>query len=155
MNAIGIVVTVRHPKLLDSSWRDRADCDLRSGPQFHSGNFPIESIKAALLAGEPRERRYCSKCKPHLCNEKGVPVLDHIFDVISEHDDDSDWCFCTLANKFIEDCWLCIPCFIRQEAEAYSRRYKREVYKWEDGVDGEFRTRKTVIDLPRFLIYCC
>ncbi|KAK6006273.1 hypothetical protein QM012_006683 [Aureobasidium pullulans] len=111
-------------------------------PHFHSGNFPVESIRAAHLAGEPRERRYCSECKPHLCDEQGVPLPDSIFDIISGHDEDSEWCFCTLADKFIEDRWLCIPCFIKQEAEAYSRRVKREISKWEKEDDGS--TRKLV-----------
>ncbi|KAG9630960.1 hypothetical protein KCU95_g13851, partial [Aureobasidium melanogenum] len=123
---------------------DMSDCHghCSNCPEFHSGNFPIESIRAALLAGKPRERRYCSDCKPHLCDEAGVPILDAIFDIISEHDDNSEWCFCSAADKFIGDHWLCIRCFIKQEAEAYSRRLKRVVYKWEKEDEGW--TRKLV-----------
>ncbi|KAI5209810.1 hypothetical protein E4T42_03802 [Aureobasidium subglaciale] len=98
-------------------------------PNFHSGNFPIEAIRAVLLAGASRERRYCSVCKPGFCYD-GEPDFRILCDKVLDRDLHGDWCCCTLIDQFIEDSWLCIPCFIRKEAQAYSRRLKREVYKW-------------------------
>ncbi|KAI4754697.1 hypothetical protein E4T52_13139 [Aureobasidium sp. EXF-3400] len=112
-------------------------------PQFHSGNFPIESIRAAHLAGEPREQRFCSDCKPHLCDEEG-PVTESILDIIYANSDYMSWCLCSLADKFIDDRWLCIPCFIKQEAKAYSRRFKTKVFTWETNEDGSRKLVGTV-----------
>ncbi|CAD0096979.1 unnamed protein product, partial [Aureobasidium vineae] len=112
-------------------------------PGFHSGNFPIESIRAAYLAGEARERRYCSKCEPHLQDEEGL-CSEYLFDILGMCEEYDDWCCCDLANHFIENSWLCIPCVIKQEAEAYGRRLKREIYKCEKKEDEEERTRKHV-----------
>lgn len=86
------------------------------------------------MAGETRERRFCSECKPHLCEEEG-PVLEYIFDIIFERDDE-DWCSCTFGERFLDDSWLCIPCFIKQEAEAYRRPLKKKIFKWETNADG-------------------
>lgn len=58
------------------------------------------------------------------------------------HEMDGNWCFCTLSEKFIEERWLCIPCFFKLETEAYSRRSKREIYKWE--MEEGVKTRKHV-----------
>ncbi|KAI4728617.1 hypothetical protein E4T49_03585 [Aureobasidium sp. EXF-10728] len=112
-------------------------------PDFHSGNFPIESIRAAHLAGEARERRYCSKCEPDMQDEDGL-CSDYLFDVLDMCEECGDWCCCNLSEHFVEDSWLCIPCFFKQEAEAYGRLLKREVYKWEQNEDGEERARKHV-----------
>lgn len=121
-----------------------AYCTLALGPQFHSGNFPIESIRAANLAGEPRERRFCSECKPHLCDEDG-PDIEEIFEVIYEYDFRSAWCLCTLAGEFIEEEWLCIPCFFKREAESYSRRLKKQFFKWETSEDGSRKLVRTEV----------
>lgn len=132
-----------------------ADCDFVSGPEFHSGNFPIESIRAASLAGQPRERRYCSECKPYFGHSHGLDY-ENIYDFVAMTDHEDGWCCCLLADRFIEDCWLCLPCFFKQEAQAYSRCLKRRAYKWEDGEDGKTRTlAKTVTGFSPFLLYCC
>jgi hypothetical protein len=61
-----------------------------------------------------------------------------------------------LADQFIEDSWLCLPCFFKQEAQAHSRCLKRGAYRWEDGEDGKTRKLvKTVIGLSKFLLYRC
>jgi hypothetical protein len=127
--------------------KDKNCANRGSGPEFHSGNFPIESIRAAHLAGEPRERRYCADCKPHLCDEEG-PVLEYVLDIINEHKGSGDWCCCGLVDKFVDGSWLCIPCFIKQETEAYSRRIKKDDFKWEKDADG---SRKLVGTQVRFL----
>ncbi|TIA35523.1 hypothetical protein D6C78_06090 [Aureobasidium pullulans] len=111
-------------------------------PDFHSGNFPIEGIRAALLAGEPRERRFCTDCRPDLDDGDGDVDVEAICDIIAMHEMDGNWCFCTLSEKFIEERWLCIPCFFKLETEAYSRRSKREIYKWE--MEEGVKTRKHV-----------
>lgn len=59
-----------------------------------------------------------------------------VYDIIDEHHHSAGWCSYTLALEFIEDSWLCIPCFIKQEAKAYSRRLKKEVFKLETSQDG-------------------
>lgn len=128
---------------------DCADCPSGPGSEFHSGNFPIESIRAALLAGEPREQRYCSDCQPHFRRGEKLNFED-IFELVMMNDDEDDWCCCTLADQFIEDCWLCIPCFIKQEAQAYSRRLKKQSFKLEANADGS--TRKPVRTVVRFLM---
>lgn len=131
-----------------------ADYFLGSGPQFHSGNFPIESIRAAHLAGEPREQRFCSDCTPHLCDEEG-PVTESILDIIYANSDYMSWCLCSLADKFIDDRWLCIPCFIKQEAKAYSRRFKTKVFTWETNEDGSRKLVGTVVCFSWLLLDYC
>ncbi|KAH0293224.1 hypothetical protein M436DRAFT_81192 [Aureobasidium namibiae CBS 147.97] len=129
-------------------------------PEFHSGNFPLETIRAAHLAGETRERRFCSECKPHLCEEEG-PVLEYIFDIIFDRDDE-DWCSCTFGERFLDDSWLCIPCFIKEEAEAYRRPLKKKIFKWETNADGSRKfvgTEKHLCDCGRvadieYLVEC-
>jgi hypothetical protein len=64
--------------------KDVLTVPLKPGPDFHSGNFPIESIRAVHLAGEPREQRFCSDCKPHLCDEDGGPDFVSIYDILDE-----------------------------------------------------------------------
>jgi hypothetical protein len=121
---------------------------LDPGADFHSGNFPIESIRATHLAGEPRERRFCSDCRPDLCDEDGLDMI-LVYDIIDEHHHSAGWCSCTLALEFIEDSWLCIPCFIKQEAKAYSRRLKKEVFKLETSQDGSRKlVGTTVCSMP-------
>ncbi|KAI5275733.1 hypothetical protein E4T47_01266 [Aureobasidium subglaciale] len=101
-------------------------------PNFHSGNFPIEAIRAVLLAGASRERRYCSACMPYL-RDVGKPDFDTILEEVIMHDED-------------DDC----------------RRLKREVYKWIKRDDESTRSLvKTeylcdcgqVADIP-FLVSC-
>jgi hypothetical protein len=125
-----------------------------SGPQFHSGNFPIESIRAAHLAGETRERRFCSDCKPQFCNKKG-PIMRRILELIDEREECDTWCTCTLADEFIKGSWLCIPCFIKQEAEAYSRRLKKDIFKWQTSEDGSRKLVRTQVCFSRSLIDYC
>ncbi|KAI4734552.1 hypothetical protein E4T50_14923 [Aureobasidium sp. EXF-12298] len=124
---------------LDIVRRCHGHCD--ECPEFHSGTFPIESIRAASLAGEPRERRYCSECRPGFAKNKKLNY-ESIHELLAITDYMDDWCCCTLADQFIEDSWLCLPCFFKQEAQAHSRCLKRGAYRWEDGEDG--KTRKLV-----------
>lgn len=132
-----------------------ADSNVGSGPEFHSGNFPIESIRAASLAGEPRERRHCSECMPNFGKNKKFNY-ETIHNFVFEIDFVGDWCCCTLAYHFIEDSWLCLPCFFEQEAQAYSRCLKRGAYKKEHGDDGSTRKlTKTVSGFLTFSLYCC
>ena len=86
-------------------------------------------------------------CKPSLWDENGL-IMARILELVFEREESDSWCSCTLADKFIEDHWLCIPCFIKQEAEAYTRRLKNNIFKWETSEDG---TRKLVGTVVCFL----
>jgi len=79
-----------------------------------------------------------------LCDEEG-PDMEKIFEIIDENDYRSTWCICTLAGEFIEETWLCIPCFIKREAESYRRRLKKQFFKWETSEDGSRKLVKTEV----------
>ncbi|KAI4796879.1 hypothetical protein E4T45_11905 [Aureobasidium sp. EXF-8846] len=116
------------------------DCD--ECPAFHSSNFPIEGIRATHLLGETRERHFCADCRPYFCNEKG-PRMERLLRLIDERETRNTWCSCTLVDKFIKGSWLCIPCFIKQEAEAYSRPLKKNIFEWKKSEDGSRKLVKT------------
>jgi hypothetical protein len=59
-------------ELVDTVRHCHGDC--KDCPGFHSGTFPIESIRAAHLAGEPRERRYCSECESDFGEKEDLEV---------------------------------------------------------------------------------
>lgn len=108
-------------------------------PDFHSGNYPIEAIRAAHLAGEPRERRFCTDCRPtfagpDLPDEADFEeVLDFVYDIEMA----DDWCMCSLTTHFIEERWLCIPCFFKREAEAYGRLTQKRSYRLKIDENGD------------------
>lgn len=73
--------------------------------------------------------------------------MEAILDIVNEHDALMDWCVCTLTEKFMEGKWLCIPCFIKQEAEAYGRRLQKKIFKWETCEDGSRKLVGTMVCL--------
>jgi hypothetical protein len=83
---------------------------------------------------------------PDLCDEEG-PELDFVFNTMVDCENNDEWCSCTLSEKFIEDSWLCIPCFIKHEAEAYRRHLKRECFEWKTSQGGSRKLIRTTVCL--------
>jgi hypothetical protein len=81
--------------------------------------------------------------------------MRRILELIDEREECDTWCTCTLADEFIKGSWLCIPCFIKQEAEAYSRRLKKDIFKWQTSEDGSRKLVRTQVCFSRSLIDYC